>query len=216
MEFARRKLPPLRDQLAVEQFRIQRLLAGDTLDLKQIAGGGSEYLRSVLAPELESSAPDSWTPYVSLARGDLQKALQPQDAPEFHQARVLRLVAASDGAGADLVERALALPMASGLDSDTFLPTLSLATRAGRDVSELVKLAPQMLRDDAGPLLAAFAAIRDHAGRAEVETRLRGLDPRLRGYAYVAAAILDGADCPREWRVAAQRLLFVAERPFLR
>ena len=83
-------------------------------------------------------------------------------------------------------------------------------------MSGIVKLAPQVLNDDADKLLTAFTAIRDHAGRAQVETALRGLDARMRGYAYVAAAILDGANCPREWRTGARRLLFVSERPFLR
>ena len=221
MDLARRKLPPLQDQMAVEQLRIQRLLAGNTpLDLERIASG-SGYLRSALAPEIgDPSSSGAWPAYVSLAHGDLQKALQQalqtKDASEFQQARILRLVAASDGAGADVIGRALELPAEAGLDSDTFLPTLALATRAGRDVSGIVKLAPQVLNDDADKLLTAFTAIRDHAGRAAVETALRGLDARMRGYAYVAAAILDGANCPREWRTAAQRLLFVSERPFLR
>jgi hypothetical protein len=63
--------------------------------------------------------------------------------------------------------------------------------------------------------MRAFVAIRSHAKRAEVEAALRGVDPRVRGYAYVAAAMLWGAECPREWRAAAQRLLFVSERPYL-
>jgi hypothetical protein len=63
--------------------------------------------------------------------------------------------------------------------------------------------------------MRAFVAIFNRSDRSEVEAALRGFDPRLRGYAYVAAAILWGADCPREWRMAAQRLLFVTERPYL-
>jgi hypothetical protein len=72
-----------------------------------------------------------------------------------------------------------------------------------------------MIPLDADKLMRAFGAIRDHAKPADVEAALRGIDPRVRGYAYVAAVMLWGAECPREWRTAAQRLLFVSERPYL-
>jgi hypothetical protein len=201
----------------VTTLRIRRLLADKDapIDLHK-AAASSDYVRSLVEPEIANAANGGdWTPYVSLARGDLAKALVTKNAPEFHQARVLRLVAASDGAPAAVVARALALPADAGLDADTFIPALSLATRAGRDASEIVKLAPKMIPRDGDKLMRAFVAIRKHAGRAEIEAALRGSDPRVRGYAYVAAAMLWGAECPREWRVAAQRLLFVSERPYL-
>jgi hypothetical protein len=217
LERASRKLPSVRDQLAVATLRIQRLLANEEapIDLQR-AAASSDYVRSLIAPEIADLANGrEWTPYVALAHGDLTKALVTKNAPEFHQARVLRLVAASDGAPADVVARALALPADAGLDADTFIPALSLATRAGRDPSDILKLAPKMIPRDGDKLMRAFIAIRRHAGRADIEAALRGSDPRVRGYAYVAAAMLWGAECPREWRTAAQRLLFVSERPYL-
>jgi hypothetical protein len=217
LQRASRKLPSVRDQLAVATLRMQRLLADkdSPVDLNR-AAASSDYVRSLVAPEIADPANGrDWTPYVALARGDLAKALVTKNAPDFHQARVLRLVAASDGAPADVVARALALPAEAGLDADTFIPALSLATRAGRDGSEIVKLAPKVMPRDADKLVQAFVAIRNHAKRADVEAALRGMDPRMRGYAYVAAAMLWGRECPRDWRMAAQRLLFVSERPYL-
>jgi hypothetical protein len=217
LERASRKLPSVRDQLAVATLRMQRLLADKDapIDLNR-AAASSDYVRSLVAPEIADPANGhDWTPYVALAHGDLAKALFTKNAPEFHQARVLRLVAASDGAPAEVVARALALPADAGLDADTFMPALSLATRAGRDGNEIAKLAPKMIPRDWDRLMRAFSAIRDHAKPSDVEAALRGVDPRVRGYAYVAAVMLWGAECPREWRTAAQRLLFVSERPYL-
>ncbi len=218
MTRANEKLPAMRQSLIVESARIQRVLAGDgRADLSELERR-SEYLRLVLAPEHgEGHVPESQRAYFALAQGDFKKALQSSREPATPDAaRILRLVAASDGASTDIVERALALPPTAGLDLDTLLPTLSLAALHGRDTSAIVAAAPTLIPRDADTLLAAFAAIRKHASRRQIEKMVRGLAPAMRGHIYVAAAMVGADEGRREWRTAARQLLFTHERPFLR
>jgi hypothetical protein len=217
LERASERLPAMREYLAIDSARIRRVLANSTAaDLRKMQAQ-SEYVRGLLAPETDEGARnESLAAYVSLVQGQLDKALAAQKDSAREQARVARLVAASDGASPMMIEHALNLPLDEGLDADTFVPTLSLAARTGRDASALMEQAAKVFPQDADQLLKAFTAIRNRADRAEVERALRGLEPRIRGQLYVAAAILGGPDCPREWRQAARQLLFATERPFLR
>jgi hypothetical protein len=207
----------MQEYVAIEVARIRRVVAGEKApDLSHLKAN-SEYVRMLMAPESSDAAnAPTMTPYVSLLRGELDKALAAEKKSKDERARVVRLVAASDGASREMIDAALALPPEAGLDPDTFLPTLSLATRMGRDVSPLLPLAPKLYPLDADKLMNAFGAIRSHADRTVVEKAMRGLDPRSRGYVYVAAAMLGGAEYPSEWRAAARQLLFASERPFLR
>ncbi|UUZ56702.1 hypothetical protein LP419_17525 [Massilia sp. H-1] len=71
--------------------------------------------------------------YVQLARGDLASALAFAKGGAERQAHVLRLVAASDGAGAGQIAEALALPPERGQDASTAWLTLALAVKAGQE-----------------------------------------------------------------------------------
>ena len=217
MDEARRRLPALQELLAVECARIKRLLAGtEQADLANLRAS-SEYVRMLTAPETGEAASDSgWEPYMSLMHGKLDEALAGEKRSQNERARIVRLVAASDGASPKMIDSALSLPPDAGLDTDTFLPTLSLLARAGRDVSAVLPLAEQIFPRDGEQLVAAFSAVHSHADRSVVEKAMRGLEPRNRGYVYVAAVMLGGSEYPSEWRAAARQLLFASERPFLR
>ena len=162
--------------------------------------------------------------------GDVGGAVQPDDrlsgarrSPDAarpaetsaDQARLLRLVAASDGAQPSQIERGLNLPPDLGVDSDTLLPALALAARAGRPLAPFKQISEKVLGTDAKQVLTAFSLLQANADHAKVEEAIRGLDPILRGHVYVAAAILRGRACPTDWRMASRLLLFATERPFL-
>jgi hypothetical protein len=153
--------------------------------------------------------------YVLLAQGDFDRALAMSDGSESEYARLLRLIAASNGASPSQIEKALDLPPESGLDGDTLLPALALAARAGRSLDPLKQLAARILGPDTDQILAAFSLLQTNAEHARVEEAIRGLDPMNRGRVYVAAVILRGQRCPSDWRMASRRLLFASERPFL-
>jgi hypothetical protein len=92
---------------------------------------------------------------------------------------------------------------------------LALAARAGHSLDPLKQLAARILGPDADHALAAFALLQANADHAKVVEAIRALDPMNRGRVYVAAVILRGQDCPADWRMGSQRLLFASERPFL-
>lgn len=153
--------------------------------------------------------------YALLARGELSQALAITEGSEEDHVRLLRLAAASDGAGTSLIERALDQPPEMGLDGDTLLPTLALAVRAGRALDPFKQISARILGSDAEPVLKVFSLLQTKADRATLDEAIRGLDPAQRGHIYVAACVLRRPACPPDWRSASRRLLFAPERPYL-
>jgi hypothetical protein len=129
---------------------------------------------------------------------------------------VLRLAAASDGADAALIARALALPADQGMDDGTVWSSVALAARAGHDVGALPAAAKRAPASQTGPLLAFVAAVRSGAGAEQAEALLDGLGPEMRGHGYSIGSTLLGNKAPAAWRDKARRLLFAAERPYFR
>ena len=85
--------------------------------------------------------------YYHLGRGELELAAKEQQGGNEQDHRVLRLAAASDGAPAEVIKAALALPLDQGIDVETIWTALALALRE---------------RQDPAPYLAA---IRDYKNR---------------------------------------------------
>jgi hypothetical protein len=177
----------------------------------------SPYMQAVLGPESPAAnANPAYRPYAHLLHGELNEALAAKaESPATH-ARIMRLVAASDGASPQMIHDALALPADQGLDADTYLVTLALLEREHADIKPYVPLAGPIYKRDAVRVMSAYMALRAHADRSLITQAMGKLDPRSRGYVYAAACVLDGATCPHEWRVGARQLLFAYERPFLK
>lgn len=108
---ARLAMPALADGVAVDTARVKRLLQQDRATELTELGKTSESLQQLL--NLERGQDLTGTPYKvcsELAAGRLEQALQQAHATPLAESRVLRLVAASDGANAALIARAQALP----------------------------------------------------------------------------------------------------------
>jgi Zn-dependent protease with chaperone function len=218
-ELARRQVPPLGDMVAVEMARIRRLLRQDSPAAMAELGRGSHALGVLLA--LESGQAGSSVPamaaYPELAQGHLQRALQLVQGAQVQaqtRARVLRLAAASEGAGPELVAQALALPLDQGLDEATVWASLGLAARARQDLAGLRSVARQARPQEAEAVLRFMDALQAGQPLADAEPLLAGLPPELRGHGYSVGVILLRAKAPPAWRDAARRLLFASERPY--
>jgi hypothetical protein len=210
---ARKKLPGLAEQLAVEAARIRRMADGVDAEDGEAHSTQLDRLRS--AESGDDLASGMQKAYGLLARGDLKGALAAASADQPEQPRLLRLAAASRGASPELVRQGLDLSPDKGLDSDTLLPAMALAALAGRTLEPYRIAAGRLLNEEAGQMLKAFALLQAGAGHAQIEDAILGLAPEDRGHVYVAAAVLRGPACPPDWRLAARRLLFVPERPYL-
>lgn len=205
--------PALAPYAAIESNRLRRLLGETPLEADAERFGPPSRLMSAFGLEMRAgslvSEPQA---YQQLASGAPDKAVGLDPRPSAH---LVRLAAASDGASADLRQRAAALPDGEGLDAQTYWTALALADREGRAAPE----APQALLNNVEPgqlrQLDAFrAALRSPAALADAEKHLQGLPLELRGQAYSMAVVRLGDRAPPAWRGGAKRLLLSHERPY--
>jgi hypothetical protein len=119
-----------------------------------------------------------------------------------------------DNAPSELVKAALALPMSQGVDADSIWSALALALRERKDPARYVAAIREYKIADAQQILDFITSVRTSTDPVEAERLLDGLDITLRGHAYSAAVVVLGTKAPKEWRRAARRLLFIAERPY--
>lgn len=215
-ELARRKTPPLADQIGVDIARIKRLLQQDRGSALADVGQSSEALRRLMAFEsgqgLSSPAAKA---YAELARGNVEPAVQMAHQKPEGEARLLRLAAASDGASAALVAKALALPLDQGLDESTVWASVGLAARARRDLTAFEPMARNAAPQGRADALLRFVdALKSGKPPQAAEPLLDGLPPELRGHGYSIGTIMLGAKAPASWREGAKRLLFASERPY--
>jgi Zn-dependent protease with chaperone function len=216
LDVARRHVASMQERLAVDTLRVRRMLStdGDAQTTDLVAG--SDALRYYLA--IQSGAglqPGNDMAYYHLNRGNLDEA-----AREFAQARqgdprILRLIAASDGAPRDSIRAAMALPIAEGLDPESIWTSLALALREGKDSEPYLSVLRSYKMDGQQQQIVDFiTTVRRSGNSADAERLLDGVDAVGRGHAYSAALVLMGEEAPVEWRRAVNRLLFVPERPY--
>ncbi|KQQ82570.1 Zn-dependent protease with chaperone function [Xanthomonas sp. Leaf131] len=208
------RAPALTDEVVPMLVRLQRY-RNLAVDLPAMAQR-SPSLASTLA--LESGQGTENTPYQSfhaLARGELDEAVAGAAADGELQARLLRFAAASDGASAELVRQARALPATAGLDAVTAPTAWALAAREGWDVAQERALVQQSTGEDAAGIARFFAAVQAGNTQQQAEAALGNVSLVGRGMAYSMAAVWLGARCPTVWRSGAKQLLFANERPYL-
>jgi Zn-dependent protease with chaperone function len=220
-------LPMAADRLAQVEARVLRLTGGSPERLGALARR-SRMLAHWLQVESPGAAPaegDSpiGAAYEQLAQGRVDIHGEGAGLDRAALARLSRLAGASDGAPPELVERALALPVADGLDGDTIWASAGLALRSHRDVGALeqaltspglpnVSSEPRRLRRMWTLLIAGTRP----GARPLTAADLHGLDPEERGHVYTALAVALGDQAPPAYRASASRLLFSVERPYFR
>jgi Zn-dependent protease with chaperone function len=208
-------LPVLADAIAVDLARIMRVRGQADARALYSLSQHSPQLNMLLAVEagrLEDD--DEMQAYPALAKGRLDDALRAAHGDAAGGARTLRLVAASDGASADMVQRALALPDSAGLDEGTVWTSVALAAREKRDYSQLLTHTPKW-EDEYVPAMRAFLeSVAQGRPQSVSENLLNSLPPDLRGQAYSMGVVLLGKNAPPAWRSGAQSLLFSMERPY--
>ncbi len=216
LDQARRTVRPLSDWLAVDLARIHRMLDHDSAAVFALIGA-SKRLESLL--NLEHGIGFDSTPllaYEALARGDIASAVSRARGDSEPAARVLRLAAASDGASAALIDRALALGAKAGVDTYSRWVTIGLAVRERRDYEDLLQGDEGMPAEYTDHLSRFVDLLRRGSSVAAAEAELRELPLSMRGLAYSVAVIAKGRNAPQAWRRGAKRLLFAWERPYFR
>lgn len=214
LQASRQELPALRPYVNLMLARIQRYQNGG-MDYSGLSPA-SPGLRWLSELEDGYGAENSETrAYAQLNKGALAAALALGDGTQS-EARVLRLAAASDGAGPNTLRRALDLTVMQGVDNATVWPSAALAMRNGRDPGPYLAAARQMYGDSYPGMAAFLQGLQRGKGQAEAEALLTDVEPEARLQAYSAAAVLLGPMAPPAWRLSAKRMLFAPERPYFR
>lgn len=208
------RAPALSDEVIVTLARLQRY-RGLAPDLPALAQQ-SAALASIMA--LESGKGTEGTPYEgyhALAQGELRTAVLKASGNADVHARLLRLAAASKGAGADLLHQVRALPAGAGLDVYTAPSAWALAAREGWQADAARAITLQEADEDAAGIERFFAAVQAGRSPEQAEAALGRVSLVGRGMAYTMAVVVLGERCPTHWRNAARQVLFASERPYL-
>jgi len=216
LEKARQRLPMYSDALGLEVARVQRVLKFEPAKLAELQRS-SRALNGMMA--LESGVgveSNDLKAYSELARGNLANALRLAASNPEREPRVLRLAAASDGASAELVARALALPVGRGVDEDTAWASIALAAKMKRDPAPYFEHLKRLPPEHATSLVRFIAEATRGEGPQAAQRHIPPVTPGVRGQFYAVGVVLLGERAPQAWREGAKGLLFAYERPYFK
>ena len=216
-EIARKALPSMRDYLTLNTARLRRLNAESTEPKIKDLLPASDQLAMFVSIETGAGVDGTaLEPYALLAHGNLDAAVSKAKSAGDGRARVLRLVASSEGASRAMIDEALALPLDDSSDFETTLAMYAVAARVRQDTApysaQLEKMAGTAIR----PAIEFLETLRRGGDPAQARANLPQLDFRVRLHALHAAVVLLDARAPAAWRDEVSRALFVGERGYLR
>lgn len=207
--------PATSEYAALELARVKRMLGASNAEIRALAGQSS-LLTNMLAIDSEEAVSSPYAAYLMLGEAQYEVALKLAQPYADMLPRMIRMVAASDGASSEYADQALAMTADQGIDPDSVWATWALALRHGRDEATWRKAVLLSTDPEEAARMVAFVdAVRANASVQQAEEVLGRVSPINRGYAYTVAAVVRGKSCPAVWREGAKRLLFGSERPHL-
>jgi hypothetical protein len=214
-EEARRTLAPMRAYLTLETARLRRLNGrGDPAALADLANASSHLasMLSIESGEVEAGSP--LEPYAMLAGARLADAARLAKAAGDDGHRLLRLIAASDGATEGMIDEALALPIAEG-DGDASVAMYALAARHGRSTAPFEAAIRNHSPRTADGLVQFLENLRQDGDPERARASMGSLRLSGRLNLLYAGVVLLGPKAPAAWRLEVERGLFVGERGYL-
>lgn len=215
LEHAAQRLPAFADTLALDAARIRRLTGGaHALDPLAKHSRTLRYFMTIESTEVGTDALDD--AYRQMQRGALERAWAEVERTQNGD-RLLRLLAASDGANSQWVAQALQLSLQRGVDSASAWSAFALAWREHRNLAHYANaLREQGVREaDLQQVIEFLRAAQTDPLATDADALLRGVELATRGHAYSAACVVLGNRAPAAWRTRANLLLFVPERPYI-
>lgn len=205
----------LAERTAVDLARVRRLAQGANANVRDIlAKSATLRTNHVLETGEGMSEGDVARIYFDLNRGQVDAAAKRWRGASGNE-RALRLIAASVGAPADLVERSLMLAPNQGNDSDVFWSALGLALRGQRNVDPLLQQLNADQSRELLPLRKFVEIMQTTRDTTQADKALENVQPQMRAQAYVLGVIVLGRQAPAAWRDFAKKALLVTERPYL-
>lgn len=211
--------PVLMEQAATDLARVRRLVQGANANANAnvqdiLAKSAALRTNRILETGEGMSEEDPARIYFDLNRGQVDGAAKRWKAATGNE-RALRLIAASEGAPADLIERSLTLALNQGMDGDVFWSALGLALRHQRNAEALLAQLNADPNQETLPLRKFVEIIRTTRDTAQADKALVNVLPQMRAQAYVLGVIVLGPKAPAAWRDFAKKVLLVTERPYL-
>jgi Zn-dependent protease with chaperone function len=205
----------LAEQAALDLARVRRLAQGANANVQDIlAKSAALRTNRVLETGEGMSDSDPARIYFDLNRGQVNEAAKRWKGASGNE-RALRLIAASEGAPADLVERSLMLAPNQGIDGDVFWSALGLALRYQRNADTLLAQLKADPNQESLPLRKFVEIMQTTRDTAQADKALENVLPQMRAQAYVVGVIVLGRKAPAAWREFAKKALLVTERPYL-
>jgi Zn-dependent protease with chaperone function len=205
----------LSEQVALDFARVRRIAQGVNANMQDLMVKSSTLRTNrVLETSEGMSDGDPAMIYFELNRGQVNEAAKRWKSGMGNE-RALRLIAASVGAPADLIERSLMLAPNLGIDSDVFWSALGLALRHQRNADPLLTQLNADQSQAAQSLRKFVEIMQTTRDAAQADKSLENLQPQMRAQAYVLGVIVLGLQAPAAWREFAKKALFVSERPYL-
>lgn len=199
----------------LELARLKRLLGQDG-DIGKLAPKSSPLEELIMIDKGDLPVGSVLRAYTALASGRLNEAQQMAAANPERAAHVLRLAAASDGADAGMIKRAMTLPFAEGMAKSNVWLGLALAQKHGYDTAPYRDATRMVAGPYQAPMLAFFDRIASGKDPRAAERLIEAIPPEQRAYAWSAGLVLLGDKAPAEWRTSVKRLLFSSERPYFK
>ncbi len=119
--------------------------------------------------------------YSELALGHIDVARSAMGSAGPGYSRMLRFMAASDGAPDDLVQRSLALPVTEGIDQESLWSAVGLAIRHKRKTEDLVQVVRQLPARAGAAMLRFIDALENGRDVKKPKRRCNMSGPGSRG-----------------------------------
>jgi hypothetical protein len=211
-----RKLPAMRERLALDAARLRRLnAAGNQADIQSLTRFSSS-IETLAGIESGRGLEDTpLAPYAALALGRIDEAAKMARAMTEGRERALRIIATSEGATPAMINEALELPVDDDSDYQSLIAMYALALRAKHDTAAYAAQLNKQLGDEGAEVVNYLERIGHGNPAAAYATLPRG-NLALRLHSLHAVLLLHGAAAPPAWRREVSRGLFVGERGYLR
>lgn len=207
---------PLRDAVADEMTRIGNLVKDEEVNhLLSSSTVGLPILKYVQAVDssTKDDAANRFFAFKLLQQGRLQDAIDYCSLDTNVNASVLRLAAISDGADNKIIAKALALPPLLGIDNTTLIPAVALLAKRNLPY-DVYKQSLQEFTGDQSDAFLQFIALTKAGNTTEADKQLNKMTAELKGKTALLGVVLLGSNAPQKWKLYADRLLYIVEKPF--
>ncbi len=209
---------PLRASIGLDAERIRRVLESklkiDVPHAERVQTTDIEAYKEMESGQLGGQLGNSNHVYYLIAEGKLVKALEYCNAYEDIKPRVLHMLAASEGAGQDVIESALNLQTDEGIDYDSVWAALGVAVRENVATTDYIDTVALMGYDR--NKVSDFIKLVKQGNILGAEAVLMNLDFRFKSRYYIRGVVILGEKAPQNWKIYMNSLLFANERPFVK